>query len=158
MKQPLKKHTFCPPRSASERPTRSELLRKVRVAVCGNLPDACNYLSRLGVIHIDQYSDAVNLRCEADYHLILVYAPQGEGLINTMVLCNGGDGGASHAIPMRLLNEPCCHSALLELKLTVQKIASEITEAEPNSPKASILYSDDGHVPYRNCYSTEDTV
>ena len=135
MKQPLKKHTFCPPRSASERPTRSELLRKVRVAVCGNLPDACNYLSRLGVIHIDQYSDAVNLRCEADYHLILVYAPQGEGLINTMVLCNGGDGKASHAIPMRLLNE-----------------------AEPNSPKASILYSDDGHVPYRNCYSTEDTV
>lgn len=158
MKQPPKTHTFSPPRSAPERPTRSELLRKVRVAVCGHLPDACSYLSRLGVIHIDQYSDAVNLRCESDYHLILVYAPQGEGLINTMVLCNGANGEVNHAVPMRLLNEPCCHSALLELKLTVQRIVNEIAEAEPKSQKTSILYSDDGHGPHLNCYSTEDTV
>ena len=101
----------------------AEKLRAVRVAVCGELPTACSYLSKQGVIHIDKYADAVNIRRESDYHLILVYAPQAEGLLNTFVISHDEN---ARAVPIRLLNEPCCHAILLEIKMTLQNIVNEI--------------------------------
>ena len=98
-------------------------LREVRVAVCGELPTACEYLHKLGIIHIDRYTDAVNIGKESDYHMILVYAPQGEGLFDTYHISKGND---AQSIPIRLLNEPCCHSALLEMKMMILNIAKTV--------------------------------
>ena len=92
-------------------------MRQVRVAVCGELPTACAHLSRVGVIHMDHYTDAVNLRGEEHYDLILVHAPAGEGLLDTYYIFG------EERIPVRLLREPCCHSALLELSMTLAGIA-----------------------------------
>jgi|GEM_PF-1068483 len=105
------------------RTPRSELLaslRKVRIAVCGELPTVCEYLTKQGVIHIDKYTDAVEIRRESDYHLILVYAPQAEGLLGTFYQMN------DRVVPIRMLNEPCCHGILLEIKMTVLDIAKSI--------------------------------
>lgn len=107
----------------TERSKEMKKLRNVRVAVCGNLPTACEYLASQGIINIDKYSDAVELRREGDYHLILVYAPQAEGLLNTFVQ-SGADGERS--VPIRLLGEPCCHAMLVELKMTIQSIADRM--------------------------------
>ena len=49
------------------------MTRQVRVAVCGHLPTACDYLLRQGVVQIDQYVDAAELADETAYHLILIY-------------------------------------------------------------------------------------
>lgn len=98
-------------------------LRDVRVAVCGHLPTVCDYLTAQGVINIDKYTDAVEIRRESDYHLILVYAPQAEGLLNTFVQ-SGSDGES--AVPIRLLGEPCCHAILVEIKMMLRGIADRI--------------------------------
>lgn len=90
----------------------------IRVAVCGELPTACEYLLRLGVVKVDKYTYATELTNEASYHLILVYAPHAEGILNTVY--HVGD----KKIPIRLLNEPCCHSALLELKSMLRRICA----------------------------------
>ena len=71
------------PRNMTRRTKETQMLRNVRIAVCGNLPTVCEYLTKQGVIHIDKYTDAVEIRRESDYHLILVYAPQAEGLLGT---------------------------------------------------------------------------
>ena len=107
-------------RHIKNRTPETELIRQVRVAVCGELPTACEHLHKLGVINIHSYSDAVNIGRISDYHLILVYAPQGEGLFNTF--CRDG----RDSIPLRLLNEPCCHSALLELEIKIHRIARSL--------------------------------
>jgi len=101
-----------------------EILKKIRVAVCGELSTACNYLLKNGVVSIDKFSDAAEIADESDYHLILIYAPQAEGLLNTSYCRNSGNdcGG----IPIRLLNEPACDSALIELKSTIRRIGKEI--------------------------------
>ena len=56
----------------------------LRIAVCGELPTACAVLRKEGVAQIDHYNNsldlAMNLRKGILYHLILVHAPQGEGL------------------------------------------------------------------------------
>lgn len=101
----------------------TDLLRYVRVAVCGELPTACDYLCKQGVIHIDKFTDAVNIGRESYYHLILVYAPQGEGLVSTYYTTGSKEKGTERIIPIRMLGEPACHSALLEIKMTVQEIA-----------------------------------
>ena len=110
----------------TRRTKETEMLRNVRIAVCGNLPTVCEYLIKQGVIHIDKYTDAVNIGRESDYHLILVYAPQGEGLVSTYYTTGSKRYGTEQVIPIRMLNEPCCHSALLEIKMTVQEIAKSI--------------------------------
>ena len=97
----------------------------IRVAVCGELPTTCDYLLSLGVVHIDKYTDAVNLR-QDKYDLILVYAPQGEGLMNTWVTVGNAHDGAGRQIPLRLLAEPTCHSALVELNSKLRRIANEM--------------------------------
>jgi hypothetical protein len=100
-------------------------MRQIRVAVCGDLPTAKNYLLSLGVVQIDCYNDATEIKQESDYHLLLVYAPQAEGLLN--VVYNGRiQEREDTVIPIRLLNEPCCHSALLELKSTVKQIEKQL--------------------------------
>ena len=98
------------------------MLRRVKVAICGELPSVCEYLKRMGIIHIDQYSTATDMGRESDYHLILVHAPSAEGFLNTYVQTST-DG---KAVPMKLLGEPPCRSALLEIKMTVQEIANSI--------------------------------
>lgn len=108
----------------------TELLRRVRVAVCGELPTACEHLARVGIIHIDHYSDAVNLREEERYDLILVYAPQGEGLLDTYYCTADG------RIPVRLLREPSCHSALLELQMTVLSLARALEDPDGEAEQA----------------------
>ena len=98
---------------------------QIRVAVCGELPTACDYLLSLGVVNIDKYTDAVNLR-QDKYDLILVYAPQGEGLMNTWVTVGNVNEGAERLIPLRLLAEPTCHSALVELNSRLRRIVNEM--------------------------------
>lgn len=103
-------------------------MNKVKVAVCGKLPTACDYLLRQGVVQIDQYEDAAELSEEAKYHLILIYAPNAEGILDTVYLRSTKSGENMVTVPIRLLNEPCCHSALLELRSTVRRIAHSIPE------------------------------
>lgn len=98
--------------------------QNVKVAICGHLPTAHDYLLRQGVGRIDHVMDATELVRESDYHLILVYAPHAEGLLNTAFCCTSRDGRKD--IPIRLLNEPCCHSALLELKSMLRRISQEL--------------------------------
>lgn len=102
------------------------MMKEIKVAVCGQLPTACDYLLSLGVVKIDQYLYATEIADETNYHLILIYAPGAEGLLNTVYTKNIGEGDAAVTIPIRLLNEPCCHSALLELKLLLRHIAAEM--------------------------------
>lgn len=99
-------------------------IRKVKVAICGELPTAYDFLLRMGVVEIDQYMYATELTDEKDYHLILVYAPNAEGLFHTVYApaTIAGD----EPIPIRLLNEPCCHSALLELKSMIRRICANL--------------------------------
>ena len=64
---------------------------EIRVAVCGNLDTACEELRKEGIYLIDNYSDATSLAFQiregVGYDLILVYAPEGEGLLNTSYPC-----------------------------------------------------------------------
>ncbi|MBQ2781188.1 MAG: hypothetical protein IJF42_06490 [Clostridia bacterium] len=99
--------------------------RNVKVAVCGELPTACDFLLRQGVVQIDQYMDATELPAETAYHLILVYAPNAEGILNTVYSRNPMSGEET-TVPIRLLNEPACHSALLELKSMVRRISKSL--------------------------------
>ena len=103
------------------------MLKNIKVAVCGNLPTACDYLMRQGVVQIDKYMDATELTEETSYHLILIYAPCAEGLLNTAYSRSTVFADSRVSIPIRLLNEPCCHSALLELKSTIRRITEALT-------------------------------
>ena len=100
------------------------MLSGISVAVCGELPMACDYLLSLGVVNIDKYSDAINMKPES-YDIVLVYAPQGEGLMNTWVSVKTENEGKERRVPIRLLNEPTCHSALVELKSKLRRVAKE---------------------------------
>lgn len=96
----------------------------VKVAICGNLPTACDYLLRQGVVQIDQYQDATELTEETAYHLILIYAPNAEGILDTVYSRGSASGKAT--VPIRLLNEPACDSALLELRSMLRRISKVI--------------------------------
>lgn len=102
------------------------MTKHVRVAVCGHLPTACDYLLQQGVVQIDRYMDAAELTDETAYHLILIYAPNAEGLLDTQFSRCQIPGKAQKTIPIRLLNEPCCHSALLELRSIVRRISASL--------------------------------
>jgi len=101
-------------------------LQSIRVAVCGDLPTACNYLLKNGVVMIDKFSDATEIPNEQVYHLILVYAPQAEGLLNTRYTRSTISGEEADSIPIRLLNEPACESALIELKSIIRRIEKQL--------------------------------
>lgn len=116
---------------ALEKKKSIELMKDIRIAICGDLPSACKTLRDMGVSHIDKYDDALDacfkLRSGEEYHLILVYAPQGEGLDADMpykITCDD----EWKKIPVKLLNEPACESALFELESTVRTIAKERME------------------------------
>ena len=102
---------------------------KIRIAVCGNLHSTCEELVREENCEIDNYTDASTLAFEmrdgAAYHLILVYAPEGEGLLDTCYPYKKKTEQEWREVPIRLLNEPACQSALLELKRTIRKIRSK---------------------------------
>lgn len=104
--------------------------QQIRVAVCGELPTACNYLLKLGVVQIDRFNDATEIAEETDYNLVLIYAPQAEGFLNTVCL-RGAGHESGEGIPVRLLNEPCCHSALLELKSTIRRMEKKLANSSP---------------------------
>lgn len=104
------------------------MTRQVRVAVCGHLPTACDYLLRQGVVQIDQYVDAAELADETAYHLILIYAPNAEGILNTVYAQTHASGKKETTVPIRLLNEPACDSALLELRSVIRRIISEMPQ------------------------------
>lgn len=108
---------------------------EIKVAVCGELPTACNFLLQQGVVRIDQYQDATEIAEEKSYHLILIYAPQAEGLLNTAYSTAPLFEEGRKAIPIRLLNEPCCHSALLELKSTIRRICETLSLSETEGLK-----------------------
>lgn len=121
-----------PNKGAEARRERARLVSGVRVAVCGDLRTACTKLRDLGVSQIDKFDDAINvcfkLRGGEKYHLMLIYAPQGEGVVAQMPYkCN--DGGEWQSIPVKLLNEPACHSALVELESAVLAIGRGLQEA-----------------------------
>ena len=107
------------------------MMKKIRVAVCGNLPTACDYLLSLGVVQIEWYIDATEIPEKNDYDLFLIYAPQAEGLLNTQLVSGSTD--ILRQRPIRLLNEPCCHSALVELKSTIRQIGKKLLQAESDS-------------------------
>jgi len=103
-----------------------EFLKDIRIAICGNLPTACKALRDMGVAKIDKFDDGIDacfrLRRGEEYHLILVYAPQAEGIDADMpykIRCD--DGWKS--VPIKLRNEPACDSALIELESAVRTIA-----------------------------------
>lgn len=98
------------------------MLKNIKVAVCGELPTACDCLLRNGVVQIDKYEDATEIRRETDYHLILIYAPNAEGLLNTQYSRSDLFEASDSPIPIRLLGEPCCKSAIVELKSTIRRI------------------------------------
>ena len=102
------------------------IVKNIRVAVCGELSTACNFLLKHGVVSIDKFSDATEIADESNYHLILIYAPQAEGLLNTKYCRDFDFNGSSKSIPIRLLNEPACDSALIELKSTIRQIGKEL--------------------------------
>ncbi len=112
------------------------MMRNIRVAVCGELPTACDYLLRQGVVKIDKYMDATELTEETNYHMILIYAPNAEGMLDTVYIRSPHSGKEKTAVPIRLLNEPCCHSALLELKSMIRRILASDLE----------LYTEEKHV------------
>ena len=101
--------------------------KKIKVAVCGELPTACEFLLQNGVVQIDKYMDAAEIANETDYQLILVYAPQAEGLLNTHYAQSELPEAGVPSIPIRLLGEPCCHSALVELRSTLRRIEQHIS-------------------------------
>ncbi|MBQ2732980.1 MAG: hypothetical protein IJF74_02385 [Clostridia bacterium] len=105
-------------------------MERIKVAVCGALDTACDVLREEGVSHIDSYSDALDLAFRLKqgekYHLILIHAPFGEGLIETEYPYRTQIQGDWVKVPVRMLNEPACHSALVELKSTVRSIAKEM--------------------------------
>ena len=103
---------------------------RVHVAICGELPTARDYLLRCGVVRIDQFNDATEIPNESVYHLILVYAPQGEGLLNTVYSRSIAPEKDETAVPIRLLNEPACNSALIELRSTIRRISSRLFNHE----------------------------
>ncbi len=96
--------------------------KNIKVAVCGHLPTTCDFLLRNGVVQIDRYDDATELVEETEYHLILIYAPNAEGILDTVYSRNSVSSGNKATIPIRLLNEPACDSALLELKSMLRRI------------------------------------
>lgn len=100
---------------------------QIRVAVCGELPTACDYLLQNGVVQIEQFLDATEIPNEASYHLILIYAPHAEGLLDTQY------AREMYNIPIRLLNEPCCRSALVELKSTIRRIERTLAQTVQDS-------------------------
>lgn len=102
---------------------------KIKVAVCGELFTACNYLLKNGIVRIDHYSDATEISDEDNYHLILVYAPQAEGLLNTRYTKSTLLDEEADSIPIRLLNEPACESALIELKSMIRCIERQLRES-----------------------------
>lgn len=104
------------------------MTNEIRVAVCGNLPTACDFLLREGVTRIDVYADAAEITEETYYHLILIYAPCAEGLLNTSYSRSPMYETGAQPIPIRLLNEPCCQSALVELRSTIRRIAAAMRE------------------------------
>lgn len=108
------------------------MVKNMRVAVCGELPTACDFLKSEGIVRIDSYFDsldlAFNLRNGEDYHLILVYAPQGEGLMDASYSYRKHLDGEWQTIPVRMLNEPACRVALGELKATVNMLAKQMRE------------------------------
>lgn len=102
--------------------------REIKVAVCGELPTACDFLLKHGVVQIEQFLDATEIRRETDYHLILIYAPHAEGLLNTQYAKSDLFDMSERPIPIRLLGEPCCQSALVELKSTIRRIEEYLKE------------------------------
>lgn len=100
----------------------------IKVAVCGELPTARDYLLRQGVVKIDQYIDATEIRDEGSYHLILIYAPNAEGLLDTVYSLTTTSGKQKASVPIRLLNEPACDSALLELRSMIRRITKALPE------------------------------
>ena len=48
------------------------MVGKIKVAVCGELPTACDFLLSQGVVQIDQYMHATEIAAETDYHLIQI--------------------------------------------------------------------------------------
>jgi len=105
----------------------------IRVAVCGNLKTACDVLQKIDALRVDTYSDAVDLasrlRSGIPYDLVLQYAPHGEGLINVAYSYKDKDD-RWQSIPIRLLNEPSCSSALSELKITINDIRKKRQNAK----------------------------
>lgn len=109
-------------------PAARSKLAGVRIAVCGELPTACECLKKNGVVNIEKYSDAAELGLRlrgSPCDLILIYAPLGEGLINTNYSFRECLTHDWTTVPVRMLDEPACMSALDELMATVEELAYE---------------------------------
>lgn len=102
----------------------------MKVAVCGHLPTACETLRGVGVSEIDVYNDALeltgNLHKGVEYQLILVYTPFGEGIMDTSYPYRPHLNGEWKSVPIRLLDEPACSSALIELAALVKNIKKDM--------------------------------
>lgn len=107
----------------------------LRIAVCGELPTACAVLRKEGVAQIDHYNDsldlAMNLRKGILYHLILVHAPQGEGLSEMTYPYKVQLQGDWQTVPIRMLGEPACASVLSELCETVHNMEHALPRGRP---------------------------
>ncbi len=113
--------------SSAEIPAPHSPQKSLRVAICGDLPTAYDFLLSNGVVLIDQYEDAAELTDETSYHLILIYAPNAEGILDTVYSRKSVTGKGKVTVPIRLLNEPSCDSALRELKSMIRRISKSLS-------------------------------
>ena len=79
------------------------------IAVCGELPTACDHLRQNGIVWREQFLDAT----------------LGEGLINTSYSYRKHLHENWVSVPVRMLDEPACHSALVELTTTLRNLAAD---------------------------------
>lgn len=108
----------------------------IKIAVCGDLPTTCEQLKREEDCQIEHYTDASSLafrmRDGEEYDIILVYAPQGEGLLDTSYPYKKKTEQEWKQVPIRLLDEPACQSALSELKRSIHKIRTKARKQKMN--------------------------
>lgn len=102
------------------------MTRDIKVAVCGTLPSACEFLRNKGIYNIDRYYDAADIAANIsfknfEYDLILVYAPYGDGLIFSTF--NYTKDQETVSIPLRMIDDLKYSSTICELSVLIDKIA-----------------------------------
>lgn len=94
----------------------------VNIAVCGCFIHAMEYLRGKSDLKIDCYDDGAALALEMmlhrkKYDLILVHAPCGEGIFPLYF-----SYGEMERCPVRLLDDPMCMAARIELEMLIKEI------------------------------------
>lgn len=110
----------------------------IKVAVIGKLPTAERVVREAyGNIQIVNYERGTDFAFVPEkYDLVLVKSYDGEGFGIMGLTCSYLASGESVTVPVRLLDEPLCHSAEAELAVLVKHtISKKVNELNINKPK-----------------------